>query len=110
MENIFLERKISKYLFTNYILDTMNKKKPLHPIQIQILKALYNQKMTIYYLSKTLKLPSPQVRYHVMHLVNKNLLKKEKRMDNAYSYYTNKELIQIVKEKDKDVVLIKVVI
>jgi len=107
MENIFLERKITKYLFTNYILDNMDKKKPLHPIQIQILKALYNQKMTIYYLSKNLKLPSPLVRYHVMCLVNKNLLKKEKRMDNSFVYFVNKEVIKLNKKDDKVVILIE---
>jgi len=88
----------------------MKKDKPLHPIQIQILKTLYNQKLTIYELGKVLKIPTALVRYHVKYLESKNLVKKEKRMDSSFLYFTNKELVQLIKEENKDIVLIKLTV
>jgi len=85
----------------------MKKEKPLHPIQIQILKVLYNQRLTVYALGKALNLPTSLVRYHVKYLEEKNLVKKMKRMDNAFLYYTNREVVEVKREREKDIIIIK---
>ena len=84
--------------------------KPLHPIQIQILKLLYNKKLTIYQISKELKIPTQLINYHVKSLTEKGLLIKEQSDTNRFVYFTNKDLIELKTHKNQDLLIIKMIV
>lgn len=84
-------------------------KKTLHPIQVQILKSLYRQKLTTYKLSKKLLKPTPLIQFHVNQLFSKKfLLRKENKERKGWVYYTNKRKVKLTEEKDKDILYIKI--
>ena len=84
--------------------------KPIHPIQIKILKLLYNKKLTIYQISKELKIPTQLISYHVKSLTKKGLLIKQEFNSNRFIYFTNKDLVELKTRKDKDLLIIKMVV
>jgi len=82
--------------------------KPLHPLQIDILKILYGKKMTIYKVAKKLNKQTPLIQFHVRQLYNKKLLiRKEMENRNGFLYYTNKRTVKIINDKDKEILYIR---
>jgi len=85
------------------------KKKPLHPLQIQILMLLYNRKLTPYKISACFSKPYQLVKYHVDQLFSqKLLLRKEKPDGRGFLYYTNKRMVKLETKKDKKIIYIRI--
>jgi len=85
------------------------RKRPLHPLQIQILVLLYSRKLTPYKISVKLSRPYQLIKYHVDQLfTQKLLLRKEKPSGKGFLYYTNKRMVRLEKKSDKKVIYIRV--
>jgi len=83
--------------------------KPLHSLQVKILKLIYKRKMSIYKISKILGKPTPLIQFHVNHLYKMGLLRREENKKNkGYVYKTNHSKVKIEDVKDKTIVYIKV--
>jgi len=81
----------------------------LHPIQVKILKLIYNRSMSVYKMSKELNIPTPQVQFHVSQLHKKGFVNAiENKSGRGKVYRANKRKVKIEDEPEGTFIYLKV--
>jgi len=76
----------------------------LHPIQVQIIRNLYENTTSLYKIAEKLNIPYPKLIYHVSQLYKKGLLVKTNKNEKII-YRVNKKVVKITYDKKGNIII-----